>query len=562
MPEFIQDGPQLGNQYTDDQFLQLYLKQRLPKEMYDTIEPELINLGHRVITDIYQMGYDASFQPPELIQYDPWGNRIDEIKVSKGWEELKDVSATEGLIAIGYDRHYEEYSRIFQFAKLYLFTPSSSIYTCPLAMTDGAAQLLEIYGSENLKQSVLKKYTSREPLNFWVSGQWMTEKTGGSDLARTETIARKEKDQWLLYGPKWFTSAITAQTSMTLARIEEKDEVVSGSRGLSLFYLQIRDDENKWNSIRINRLKDKLGTRALPTAELDLRGTPAILIGEIGKGIKQISTMLNITRIYNSISAVSLMRRALALAKDYATKREAFEIFLIDLPLHAETLVKCEVKYTGSFLFIFYVIELLGKSECGKSNFDESKMLRLLTPIVKLYTGKESIIVISELLECMGGAGYLEDTGIPMLLRDAQVLSIWEGTTNVLSLDVLRSIYKESTFISFVTIMRDKLSHFSSNLSIEKDYLENELQKLIEYASSMENREQHLVETDAREFSFAIAKFLIGLLLVEFSNNISSSFEKTRLSLIAERWLEDNKIDLKMTDMDRIINNRTILGMK
>ncbi|MFV2016448.1 MAG: acyl-CoA dehydrogenase family protein, partial [Candidatus Heimdallarchaeota archaeon] len=238
----------------------------------------------------------------------------------------------------------------------------------------------------------------------------------------------------------------------------------------------------------------------------------------------------------------------------------AFERYLINLPLHAETLANCEVEFTGSFLLIFYVVELLGKTECNKSSEDESKLLRLLTPVVKLYTGKKSIEVISELLECMGGAGYLEDTGIPTLLRDAQVLSIWEGTTNVLSLDVLRSIHRENTLESFLKISRDKINRIPINLELEKGILEIEIQKLEDYYSKLQELDQQLIETDARQLSFAIAKVMISILLVEFTNKINNQKQKARLAIITERWLDNNKVELKPKDVDYIMNSRAILG--
>ena len=180
--------------------------------------------------------------------------------------------------------------------------------------------------------------------------------------------------------------------------------------------------------------------------------------------------------------------------------------------------------------------------------------------VVKLYTGKKSIEVISELLECMGGAGYLEDTGIPTLLRDAQVLSIWEGTTNVLSLDVLRSIHRENTFESFLKISRDKINRIPINLELEKGILEIEIQKLEDYYGKLQELDQQLIETDARQLSFAIAKVMISILLVEFTNKINDQKQKARMAIITERWLDNNKVELKPKDVDYIMNSRAILG--
>jgi putative acyl-CoA dehydrogenase len=197
------------------------------------------------------------------------------------------------------------------------------------------------------------------------------------------------------------------------------------------------------NKIQIHRLKDKLGTKALPTAELNLEGTPARIIGGEGEGVKKIASVLNITRIYNSVCALGHMRRALDLAQDYSSKRKAFGKLLKDHPLHKETLRILEADFRHCFAMCFFVAHLLGKEEVGEISASERILLRALTPVLKLYTAKKAINISSEVVEMFGGAGYVEDTGLPRLLRDAQVFAIWEGTTNVLSLDMLRSFEKE-----------------------------------------------------------------------------------------------------------------------
>jgi alkylation response protein AidB-like acyl-CoA dehydrogenase len=280
----------------------------------------------------------------------------------------------------------------------------------------------------------------------------MTERSGGSDVSGTSTEAKLEQGCWRLYGTKWFTSATTSEIAVTLA----KDPEAAGK--LSLYLLQLRDAGGKPNAIFLHRLKDKLGTRALPTAELTLQGTPAVRIGEPGKGVKQIATVLNITRLYNAVSAVSYMRRGIALATDYARRRRAFGKLLIDQPLHRQTLEELEAEYTGALHLVLQLGVLLGRAEVGKASAAETMLLRLLTPVAKLYTAKQSIAVASEVLEAFGGAGYVEDTGLPRLLRDCQVLSIWEGTTNVLSLDVLRVLENPEAFQIYVADVQGRVA--------------------------------------------------------------------------------------------------------
>ena len=152
MNEFFQKPPQLGNQYTEDHVLNTYLQWKLPPRILQELESEFERMGHRVVTDIYHLGKAAEATPPRHIPYDAWGKRIDRIELADAWKELDRISATEQLVAIGYARKHGEFSRIHQFVKLYRFHPSSAIYTCPLAMTDGAARALELYGNETLKK--------------------------------------------------------------------------------------------------------------------------------------------------------------------------------------------------------------------------------------------------------------------------------------------------------------------------------------------------------------------------------------------------------------------------
>lgn len=441
MKDFYQTGPTLDNTYESDQILKKYLKTKIPTKYYPEIETHLNKVGNLAVTDWLEWSQSAMKNPPKLVQFDPWGKRVDRIEVSEAWLNLEKAAATEGIVATAYERKQNEFSRIYQMALLYLFSSSSAFYSCPLAMTDGAARAIELFGSADLKSKAFKNLTSRDPKTFWTSGQWMTERTGGSDVSETSTTAKQVGSGYQLFGTKWFTSATTSQMALTLARTGEAS---AGSRGLSLFYLELRDHNNQLNQIEVHRLKDKLGTHALPTAELNLVGTPAALIGNHGEGVKTIASVLNITRIYNSVCSLSHMRRGLDLAWSYAKKRKAFGAYLIDHALHKKTLQDLEVEFEKCFKLTFFVVELLGKEECAVATDEEKKLLRSLTPLVKLYTAKKSLAVSSEVIESFGGAGYIEDTGLPYLLRDAQVYSIWEGTTNVLALDFLRVCEKEN----------------------------------------------------------------------------------------------------------------------
>jgi alkylation response protein AidB-like acyl-CoA dehydrogenase len=436
--EFLQAAPVLANQYDDDRVLQSYLQRALPRDMHAAIGGDLDELGtHAAQAWAEARSHDA--REPALSQWDAWGNRVDRIELTPVWQHGAAMTARYGFVAAGHDPTHGEHARVDQFARVYLYHVASEFYTCPLAMSDGAATALKASGNATLIERALPHLLAREPGELWLSGQWMTETAGGSDVGRTGTLARRdESGQWRLHGRKWFSSAVVGEMALTLARPD--DATVEGTGALALFYVETRDAEGRWNGVRIDRLKDKLGTRELPTAEIHLDGVPATPVGALDHGVRLIAPMLNVTRTWNAVCALATMRRCLALAFDYARKREVFGRPLIEQPLHRATLAGLQAEFEAAFGLVFFVAELLGRSERGAATPDEQALLRVLTPLAKLWTGRLAVHIASETCEAFGGAGYIENTGIPQLLRDAQVYPIWEGTTNVLALDTLRAL--------------------------------------------------------------------------------------------------------------------------
>ncbi|TMQ03461.1 MAG: acyl-CoA dehydrogenase [Deltaproteobacteria bacterium] len=434
---FFQEPPRLGNQFDDDPMLVSWIARFCPD-----VADELRAVGELSVEYHARQLADRGNEPV-LTQWDAWGQRIDRIEVSPLWREAQGLAARLGMVAAGYEPRLGAHARTHQFAIVHVLGPSLDVYTCPLAMTDGAARTLLASGNQPLIERYVPRLTSRDPAVMWTSGQWMTERTGGSDVSQSETIARRDGESWRLYGTKWFTSATTSEMALTLARPEGNPD---GSRGLALFLVELRDGAGRLRNIQVNRLKDKLGTRKVPTAELTLDGTPATLVGAPGDGVRAITPMLAVTRTWNAVSAVSAMRRGLALAGDYARRRAAFGALLADKPLHADTLAALEAEYAAAFCLAFRAVWVLGRLERGAGGDPDregdERLSRVLTPIAKLVTGKQAVAVTSEAIEACGGAGYVEDTGLPRILADAQVLPIWEGTTNVLSLDTLRALGK------------------------------------------------------------------------------------------------------------------------
>ena len=538
---FIQTPPELGNQYTTDRALRGLLERALPGDVLHEIEASLNEMGELAGGELYRMQLADRGNEPVLTQWDAWGNRIDRIDVSPLWRVAERIAAEQGLVALAYEQKHGAYSRLHQFALAYLFMPSTDFYGCPLAMTDGAACVLQGSGNEKLIRRAAPHLTAREPSQFWTSGQWMTEPTGGSDVALSETVARRDGDRWRLSGHKWFTSAITSQMALTLARPEGNP---AGGRGLALFYVETRDANGMPNRILVNRLKDKLGTRKVPTAEIELDATPAELVMGEGDGIRNIAPILNLTRIWNSVCAVAFMRRGLALARDYARRRVAFGAPLAHKPLHVDTLAGLEAEFQGALQLAFLVVELLGRSETGRASEQQAGLLRLLTPIAKLTTAKQAVAVLSEAIESFGGAGYVEDTGLPLLLRDAQVLPIWEGTTNVLALDVLRALPAAGGIAILQREARSLLQGVREKSLIRISALvEHALEAAAAWLGQAQQAGEAEIEAGARRFALTLGR-AFELALLARQAQWSSDNQRGNYALAAARRFSAAPINL------------------
>jgi alkylation response protein AidB-like acyl-CoA dehydrogenase len=546
---FVQTPPELGNQYGADRVLRSYLARTLPPDMLRDIQPALSRMGELAGGELYRFQLADRANEPVHVPWDAWGNRIDRIEVSPLWREAERIAAHEGLVAIPYERRHAEFSRLHQFALVYLFAPSTDVYSCPLAMSDGAAKSLLTSGNEALIARAVPHLTSREPQALWTSGQWMTEATGGSDVGLSETAARNETGAWRLYGRKWFTSAIASQMALTLARPVGNPP---GGKGLALFYVETRDANGMPNRIVVNRLKNKLGTRKVPTAELELEGTPAQLVYGTTDGVRNIAPMLNVTRTWNAVTAAAMMRRGMALARDYAMRRVAFGAKLIDKPLHADTLAGMQAETEGAFHLAFFVVELLGRSEAGNASAEQLELLRVLTPIAKLTTGKQAVAMLSEAIECFGGAGYVEDTGMPQLLRDAQVLPIWEGTTNVLALDTLRAmngatgmvlLQREVGFIQ-QGVREPVLLRYTAQV-------ERVLEQAAEWLAAAVNSGNNASEAGARRFALTLGRALELALLLRHAQWTLEHEHDARATAAARRFATHGvnlMADMRMED--------------
>lgn len=534
----VQPFPDPPDPYTGDRLLQAWLRYRLGDETAGAAR--VAALAEEVTGSLRQAHRQAEANPPRLVRYDPWGARVDQVQTPAGWARLREAAVRHELVGLPYTQLGAS-GRVVQHALLHVFGPESATYSCPVAMTDGAAALLlhpEV--DPAVRQRWLPRMTSTEAATAVFSGQWMTEASGGSDLSRAGTVARPAGDgSWRLSGDKWFCSAIDAQVAVALAR---PHGAAAGSRTLAPFLVPRYAADSPLSTpgadpgapapgVRVHRLKDKLGTRALPTAEVGLDDAYAIPLGDpTAPGLVRMMTLVRVARLHNAAAAAAGMRRGLSYAYGYATARQVAGGMLIDSALHRATLATLAVDTAGAFALAAHAFALLGRVENGGDEAAEQE-LRLVAPLAKLATAKLAVATASELLECFGGAGYVEDTGLPRLLRDAQVLPIWEGTTNVLSLDVLRALVRQRAGHQLVARVQDVADQHPA-LAAEVRWLTQSVPAVV--ADAHTDR----VQAGARSLALRMANIVAAALLLAWPDEAAQVAGR----LWCARWLDKTDI--------------------
>jgi len=297
---------------------------------------------------------------------------------------------------------------------------------------------LRKFGAPELVQRYLPQLQSQDFDELFQGAMFMTEQAAGSDVSRTETRARLEDGQWRLYGEKWFCSNPDADLAMVLAR---PDDAPSGMAGVTLFLLPKVLPDGSRNTYRIQRLKDKLGSRSMASGEITLEGATAYLIGEVGRGFQQMADMINMSRLSNGVRAAGLMRRGLSEALYIARQRRAFGKHLIEMPLMQRQLLKMMLPTEQARSMFMQIATLLPRADGGEEM--ARKCVRILTPLIKFRACRDARRVTGDAMEVRGGVGYIEEWSDARLVRDAHLGSIWEGTSNIVALDIARAATRE-----------------------------------------------------------------------------------------------------------------------
>ncbi|MCX7378367.1 MAG: acyl-CoA dehydrogenase family protein [Alphaproteobacteria bacterium] len=417
----------------------------LPPDLATHLAPQFDRLGALAGGTLDELAATADRNPPTLSVRRRTGQDANDIQKHPDYVAMERLAYSEfGLAALSHRGGVLGWPAPMppaaKYALTYLFVQAEFGLCCPVSMTDSLTRTLRKFGAPELVERYLARLTSLDFDTLAQGAMFMTEQGAGSDVAATATRAEPSNEQtWRLWGDKWFCSNPDADLAMVLARSEDKQ----GLAGISLFLLPKTRQDGTPNAYRILRLKDKLGTRSMASGEIRLEGAEAYLVGERGRGFKQMADMINNSRLSNGMRAAGLMRRATTEALHIARHRRAFGRALIDLPLMRRQLAKLLVPTEQARSMMFTTADALARADQGDPT--AAKLARILTPLIKFRACRDARRVTGDAMEVRGGCGYIEEWPDARLLRDSHLGSIWEGTSNIVALDVMRAITREGS---------------------------------------------------------------------------------------------------------------------
>ena len=471
-----------ANLYDTDPDLARVLSLYLPGPVYRHLQPQLQQLGGLAGGVLDTLAQTADRNPPTLEYRTRSGIDAQRIVKHPAYVEMERVAFSQyGLAAMSHRAGVFGWGTPLpaaaKYALTYLFVQAEFGLCCPLSMTDSLTRTLRKFGAPELVARYLPNLSTQDFDDLYQGAMFMTEQGAGSDVAATATRAAPDGEAYRLYGDKWFCSNPDADLAMVLARI---DGAPAGMKGVSLFLLPRRLDDGTNNTYRIVRLKDKLGTRSMASGEISLNGARAFLVGEAGRGFQQMADMVNNSRLSNGVRAAGLMRRAVSEALFIARERRAFGKRLVDMPLMRRQLLKLLLPAEQARTMVFQTAEALRRSDAGEAA--AYPLVRILTPLIKFRACRDARKVTGDAMEVRGGCGYIEDWSDPRLVRDAHLGSIWEGTSNIVALDVLRAIRREDSLPALDRHLRGLLAEASMHAAARRVF-EHTLARGIERAA-------------------------------------------------------------------------------
>lgn len=487
----------------------------------------LLDFRKWVMTDVdAQANYTDRYAPPALETYDRKGSVVNRVVLNPWYDAQHQETYRRGVVAFPYS---EGAPHLLSFIMGYLLSQADVSLHCPVTLTGAVAFLLAHRATEEVRHKYLPELL-RVDGRTTTGGTWATERHGGSDIGATTTVARPQNDHFTLHGLKWFASNANSGLSVATARPEGAE---AGSRGLGLYLVPSHLQDGAANRYVIRRLKEKLGTRGLPTGEIELLGAEALELAPPPRGIKLMMDALEYSRIHNAVGGAGVQRRSLHEALNWARARHAFGRVLIEFPMVLDELVGMRVRFEASALLAF---EAALTFDACLHDPDKHIWLRFVTALAKYLTAEDAIRAARSALELIGGNGYTADYPMARILRDAQVLSVWEGPANIQALEVIRllaSYGARSPWEIRIRTILGRLSDTHSDLhKLLSPRFSDDVRAVDFTLSTAPNRERY-----ARKLLHRLSQSLAFALMCEAASE--SSAGDLRRTLSAIRYYEE-----------------------
>ncbi len=544
------------NAYLSDPDFADLLRVYMDEDTVKLIEPRFIELGGLVRGELEDLALTADRNPPVLHLRARNSADLQKLEKHPSYIALERYAFSEyGLAAMshrgGVFGRAEKWHPAVKYGLTMLFVQAEFGLCCPLSMTDSLTRTLCKFGSQELIERFFPALTTQTFEDLYQGAMFITEQDAGSDVGAVTTQARFENGEWRLYGDKWFCSNPDADLAMVLARPQGGQP---GTKGLSLFLLPRRCEDGALNAYRILRLKPKLGTRSMASGEIVLEGAVAYLVGEPASGFKQMTDMINMSRLSNGVRSAGLMLRAVGEALYIAKNRTAFGKSLIDLPLMRRQLIKMMVTAEQGRSFCLHTTEVLRRADAGDPLY--AKLMRIMTPLIKFRTCRDARKVAGDGMEARGGSGYIDEWSDSRVLRDAHLGSIWEGTSNVVALDVKRAIRREGSLEALRTYAAQLLGN-SGISARSRDRLATAFGRAADLADAVVSAPER--EEDVRRMASALYN-AISAIIMAWEAARSGNWRRLALAHFVLRHKLESQDPLAASADDCALIERLITG--
>lgn len=536
------------NFFHSDKIFGNYFKKNSTPNGFAYMADKLDFIGKEAAGKMNELSLLADKLGPELVKRNSIGETINEIRFHPAYWDLMKIAVKSEMFRVKWEpslrEKFNNEKQLLGFASGYIYGLSECGQFCPLCMTDGVARLIDLFCDDEDKARLLPHIFTDNAEELYSGAMFLTEKTGGSDVGANLVVAtHKEGKNYFLNGEKWFCSNANADLIFALART---DASVKGTKGLSIFLIEKKLPSGERNPMDVIRLKDKLGVRSMASAECMLTNTVGKLVGNEFDGFKVMMQMVTLSRLYNSIAALACSRRALIEAYQFLCFRDTFGKTAIEHALIRTKLTELGSLHVANFYLVWRTVKSLELADAGDER--ETQLLRLINPMTKKWSAETGVYINRESMELMGGLGYIEDTVMPKLMRDMMVLPIWEGSGNIIILDMLRAMSKSKGF----EVLCDEVNKSADKSAAYGKWVKEELNKLILFSDKIKTFASDKMEASAKPFFEKLTSLYQISLLIDNLNDESKAWVLPALNYLKETYTPSELAEVMPLSSDEV----------